>query len=124
MTFNRISTLLAAALLGVSAQAAAQKPATVSSATLDAAVASARPQSNRAALRAFLATSEALGEAARLGVDAADLSAQVATLDDETVDRFARRHGLDNRVLAGGDTIVISTTAVIIGLLILILLTD
>ena len=55
----------------------------------------------------------------------ADLSVRVATLDQASVNLLAQRAQLGGRDLAGGSsTIVISTTAVIIGLLILILLTN
>lgn len=124
MTSSRIAGLVAIAVIGLGAPALAQNKSTVSSAALDAAVTTVRPTSSRAALQSFLATEDARNTAARFGVDAADLSAGVATLDDRTVDRLAERHGIGDRALAGGDRIVISTTAVIIALLVLILVTD
>jgi hypothetical protein len=125
VTRTRLTVIIAAAALGFGTPALAQTRAVVTSAGLDAAVAARPAAATRTALRTFLATDAARTEAARLGADAADLSAHVAGLDDAAIDQFAERTGFSDRVLAGGDSrIVISTTAIIIALLVLILVTD
>ncbi|HEX7023979.1 MAG TPA: PA2779 family protein [Gemmatimonadales bacterium] len=111
----------AVALLGLAAPLHAQSRRVVSSSELDAAV-STRP-GNREAVRQFLATDQVQQMAARMGVSTSELSARVATLDQESLDAIAARTGVGDRTLAGGsETIVISTTVVIIALLIIILL--
>jgi hypothetical protein len=58
-----------------------------------------------------------------MGVSTAELSARVATLDEASLNLLAQSSEAGERDLAGGDgKIIISTTAVIIGLLLLILL--
>lgn len=116
---NRIPvTLLAAmATLTLSAPLMAQARSTAGSAALDAAVV-ARPADQRAAVTAALTSPQALAAAERLGMNADQVTARVAALDEPAVGQ------LSDRILAGGNsTVVISTTAIIIGLLILILLT-
>lgn len=116
------SMFTAVALLGLAAPLHAQSRSAVSSSELDAAV-STRPAGNREAVRQFLATDQAQKMAARMGVSTSELSARVATLDQESLDAIAARTGVGDRTLAGGsETIVISTTVVIIALLIIILL--
>jgi len=110
--------------LGVATPLVAQGRSAVSPAELDAAAA-ARPAGNRQAVRNLLSTGEAQSVAGRMGLSAADLSARVASLDDASLNLLAEQAGVVDRDLAGGDgKIVISTTAVIIGLLLLILLID
>lgn len=117
------STISVVAALGLTSPLLAQSRSAVSSAELDAAAA-ARPMGHRDALRGFLMTDQAQTVAARMGVSPSDLSARLATLDDASLDGILQGTELGDRILAGGDgTIVISTTAVIIGLLLLILLT-
>jgi len=112
-----VALCAAFAAITVSVPMSAQGRSTANRTTLDAAVA-ARPSTSRAAVTAALATPEALSAARRLGLSAEDVSARVATLDDNAVQQIS------DRILAGGDSkVVISTTAIIIVLLILILLT-
>ena len=119
-----LSLVLAATALGLTAPLHAQGRSAVSTAELEAAVA-VRPAGTRQAVRDFLALPQVQKVADRMGVSTADLSAQVAGLDQASLDRFAQQTAVADRPLAGGaNTIVISTTAIIIGLLILILLVD
>ena len=119
-----LSLLLAAAALGLTAPLHAQGRSAVTTAELEAAVA-VRPAGTRQAVRDFLALPAVQTVADRMGVSTADLSAGVAGLDQASLDRFAQQTAVPDRPLAGGaNTIVISTTAIIIGLLILILLVD
>ncbi|MDZ4673525.1 MAG: hypothetical protein SGI84_03660 [Gemmatimonadota bacterium] len=121
---NRIALALAVLALGLTAPAYAQGRSAVTGVDLDAAVAAA-PAGNRAAVQAFLTTDQARTVAARLGVNTADLSASVGTIDQASLDLLAQRTGVADAALAGGDsTVVISTTAIIIALLILILLSS
>jgi biopolymer transport protein ExbD len=110
-------SLAALAVIMAAAPLSAQTRSTVDVNTLDAAV-SARPVNNRAIIASALSSKGAHAAAARMGLSPDDLTARIAALDDASAKRAA------DQVLAGGDgTIVISTTAVIIGLLLLILLT-
>ncbi len=111
-----IPVLAALAMASISAPLTAQSRSTASSATLEAAV-TASPSNGRAALTEALTSSTAITAAHTLGLTAGDIGARVAALDD------ASARQLGDRVLAGGANVVISTTAIIIGLLILILLT-
>lgn len=119
---HSMSMILAAAALGLAAPIHAQGRSAVTTAELDAAVA-ARPAGTREAVRDFLAIPQVQNVANRMGVSIPELSAGVATLDQASLDRISRQTAIGDLALAGGaDTIVISTTAIIIGLLILILL--
>ena len=119
-----VSLLLAAAALGLTTSLHAQGRSAVTTAELEAAVA-VRPAGTRQAVRDFLALPQVQKVADRMGVSTADLSAGVAGLDQASLDRIAQQTVVGDRPLAGGaNTIVISTTAIIIGLLILILLVD
>ena len=121
-THRTLSLLVAAAGLGLAAPLQAQGRSAVTSAELEAAV-TTRPAGTREAVRDFLAIPQVQKVADRMGVSTAELSAGVATLDQSSLDRIAQLGVVADRPLAGGDnTIVISTTAIIIGLLILILL--
>ena len=111
--------VLLAALMTITlaSPVSAQKRSTADAAVLDAAVA-ARPDRNRAVVTSALTSSDGLAAAARMGLSPDALSARIAALDDASAQKVA------DQILAGGDDrIIISTTAVIIGLLILILLT-
>jgi hypothetical protein len=113
------SLIAAVAALALASPVQAQDRSAVSGAELDAAVV-ADPAQEGVAVRQFLST-----EQVQVGVSAADLAAHVAATDDATLARLAQQGGLDEQALAGGaDRIVISTTAIIIGLLILILVTN
>jgi hypothetical protein len=120
--YRTLFTAMAVVSLGVATPLVAQGRSAVSPAELDAAAAT-RPVGNRQAVRNLLSTSQAQTVAGQMGLSAAELSARVARLDDASLNLLAERAGAGDRDLAGGDgTIIISTTAVIIGLLLLILL--
>ncbi len=123
MPNHRSLFIVTAALsLGLATPLLAQDRSAVTPAQLDAAAA-ARPAGDRQEIRSLLSTDEARTLASRMGVSAADLSARVASLDEATLSLLAERAQAGERDLAGGDnTVVISTTAIIIGLLVLILL--
>ncbi|HSW30483.1 MAG TPA: hypothetical protein VLH75_13440 [Longimicrobiales bacterium] len=117
-----LSMLLAVATLGLTAPLSAQTRSAVSVAELDAAVAE-RPAPVRAAVLEFLGTDRAEDVAAGLGMSVPELSAQVAGLDDASLNRIAEQAGIDDEALAGGEgTIVLTATTVIIILLIIIIL--
>lgn len=110
------SMVVALATFTLAAPLTAQTRSTVSTSVLDAAV-SVRPANNRAVVAAALSSSNAVAIASRMGLSANDVAARVAALDDASAQQVA------DRVLAGGDNVVISATAVIIILLLVILLT-
>lgn len=122
MLRNRsLSLLTAVAALAFAAPLAAQQKSTIDVGTLDAAV-SARPAGrtadSRAVIASALASSEARAAAATMGMSSEALATQIASLDDVSAQKLA------DQILAGGESrIVISTTAIIIGLLLIILLT-
>ena len=116
---NRISLSLVAAFaaIAISAPVHAQARSTVDASVLNAAVA-ARPDRSRAFVTSTLTSSNAIAAAATMGLSPENVAARIASLDDASARKVA------DQILAGGDsTVVISTTAIIIGLLILILLT-
>ena len=116
---NRISLSLVAAFaaMAVAAPLHAQMRSTIDASALDATVAS-RPDRSRALVTSTLTSNTALGIAASMGLSAENVSTRIAALDDASARKVA------DQMLAGGDQmVVISTTAIIIGLLILILLT-
>lgn len=118
----KFSLLMAVAALGVTAPLAAQTRSAVSVADLDAAVAE-RPSAVREAVGAFLTTDRAQELADGMGMTVTELSAQVAGLDDESLNGFAEQAGISDEALAGGaETIVITATTAIIILLLIILL--
>jgi len=119
---NSFSTLAAVAVLALSAPLHAQQRSTVSSVELDAAAAAtAEPRAE--AVRQLLASEQVQEAASRMGLDATEISARVAALDDATLELLAQQSGLDEQELVGAGTerIVISSTALIIILLLLIL---
>lgn len=92
--------------------------------TLDAIATShaAGSGAQRAELRAFLERPEVREIAERGGVDIKTAQAAVAVLDADDLNRLSGNLTEAQAALAGGDTIVISTTAIIIGLLVLIVI--
>lgn len=81
---------------------------------------SAELSENRSALARFLERADVRRIAASVGIDIETVESATATLSDEEVGRLAPRVRDAEKALAGGEAIVISTTAIIIGLLILI----
>lgn len=121
-----LPAIFAAALLGFAAPLSAQDRSGVSNSDLDAALVSRASQrsENQRTVRDFLETERVRTATSAFGVRTEDLTSRIGSLDEATLARIADAARTDERALAGGDTIVISTTAIIIGLLILILLTD
>lgn len=106
---------------------AAQAPSrhAVDPSVLDAAVRQhvAADAEARATVLRVLDRSEVKAQASRFGVDLRTASSAVATLDAAELDAVAAQASQVEQALAGGQSrIVISTTAIIIGLLVLILL--
>lgn len=115
-----LSMLLAVTALGLTAPLSAQVRSAVSVAELDAAVAE-QPAPVRAAVLEFLATDQAQTVAAGMGMSVSELSAQVAGLDDASLNRVAEQAGV--QAMAGGaDSMVISVTALLLIIIIIILL--
>jgi len=92
--------------------------------TLDAIATShaASIDAERAELEAFLARPEVRDIAESSGIDILTAQAAVATLSTSDIGRLSGPLAQADAALAGGDTVVISTTALIIGLLILIVI--
>ena len=102
----------------------AQASSTVQRGLLDAAVV-APANGDAESVQRWLRTDRVATVARNLGADVGDLGARVATLDATAMHDLAERARADEQNLAGGDSkVIISTTAIIIGLLILILITS
>jgi hypothetical protein len=105
----------------VSAQSTHSAP----QAALDAALRQhvAASAADRAAVLGLLDRAEVKAAAGQAGIDLRDVSAAVATLDAEQLAAVSAQAQQVSEALAGGQSrVVISTTAIIIGLLVLILL--
>ena len=119
---RHITLSLAVVSLGLTAPLCAQSRSTVTNADLDAAV-EARPIGKREAVLEFLTTDQAQVAASQMGVSTAELSAQVGSLDQASLDLLVQQIGDGEPVLAGGDSrIVISTTVALLVVIIIILL--
>ena len=91
---------------------------------LDAQVAAKAAQADeqRAVIQRLLERDEVQAIAERAGIDVAEVDAAVATLDGEELAQLAAQaQGVDDSLAGGQSRVTISTTAIIIGLLILIL---
>ena len=112
------------AMVVASAPLSAQASSTIERSMLESAV-SAPSNSDAEQVQRWLRTDRVAGIARNLGADVGDLAARVATLDAAAMHDLAERARADEQNLAGGDSkVIISTTAIIIGLLILILITS
>jgi hypothetical protein len=112
-------------LIAIPSRASAQDRHVISPSALAAAVADrvAQEQADHAAIRQALGQPEVRVLAARAGIDAVRLDALAGTLSGSDLEAVAIRARAVNESLAGGaSTITLSTTAIIIGLLVLILL--
>ena len=117
-----LAMLTAVAVFGLTAPLSAQTRSAVSAAELDAAVAE-QPSAVRVAVQDFLTTDRAQALADGMGTSISELSALVAGLDDASLNRIAEQAGIDDSALAGGaDQVVISVTALLLILIIIILL--
>jgi hypothetical protein len=105
--------------------ARAQQPSVVDQATLDRTIAAhvQRSDADRGAIRHLLERQEVREVAARAGIDITRAEAAVATLDAAELHEIAEQARAVDDSLAGGQSrITLSTTTIIIGLLVLILL--
>ena len=112
-------------LIAMPSRALAQDRHVISPSALEAAVAErvTQEQADHAAIRQALGQPEVRLLAARAGMDAVRLEALAETLSDSDLRAVAGKARALNESLAGGaSTITISTTTIIIGLLVLILL--
>ena len=76
----------------------------------------------RAALAAFLDRGDVARAARSAGIEIERVKSAASTLTDEEVESLSPRLADAEEALIGGDTFVISSTAVIIGLLVIILI--
>lgn len=92
--------------------------------TLDAIVAEhdRAIETERAELRSFLQQPEVQRVASDAGIDLMTAETAVASLDAEEIRQLSGPLAQVDAALAGGDRIVITTTAIIIGLLVLIII--
>jgi hypothetical protein len=105
--------------------ARAEEPHAVDAATLRAAVAGAADaeEADRAALRALLARPDVQAAARGAGLDLERAGAAVSTLHGEELQRLAgQARALDDTSLGGATTIVITSTALLIALILVLLL--
>ena len=103
----------------------AQEPHVVDQGALDQQVAAkvAETVEQRAVIERLLEREQVRSVAERTGIELADVKAAVATLEgDELAQLAAHAQGVDDSLTGGQSTITISTTTIIIGLLVLILL--
>lgn len=126
--FMRLSlTLLVIAVLGAAAfaPAHAQTPHAVSQAALDAALQEhvAAADADGDVVRRVLAHPAVQEQARAMGIDLRQVAGAVATLGGDELAELASRAGQVEDALAGGQSrVTLSTTAIIIGLLLLILI--
>ena len=105
--------------------ALAQQPHVVDQRALDQQVAAkvAETVEQRAVIERLLEREQVRSIAERTGIELADVKAAVATLEgDELAQLAAHAQGVDDSLTGGQSTITISTTTIIIGLLVLILI--
>ena len=120
-----VCTPLVILLLAIPSRALAQDRHVISRTALDAAVAERvmQEQADHAVIRQALGQPEVRVCAARAGVDAGRLQALAETLSGSDLQVVASKARAVNESLAGGaSTVTLSTTVIIIGLLVLILL--
>jgi len=82
----------------------------------------AEDRDDRSALDRFLARGDVRRVARDAGIELLDVRSAAASLDEDEVRRLAPRLREAEAALAGGEVVTISTTAIIIGLLILIVI--
>ncbi len=83
----------------------------------------AKTAEQRAVIERLLEREQVRSVAERTGIELADVKAAVATLEgDELAQLAVHAQGVDDSLTGGQSTITISTTTIIIGLLVLILL--
>jgi hypothetical protein len=123
-----VKTIVAFSLLVlsfVSAPAFAQEPAVVDAAAMTRALAAkAETESEqRALVRRVLERSDVRDVASRMGLTVEQAASAVATLSGAELDNLAQHaEVIETEALAGGNTVVISLTALLLILIIVILL--
>lgn len=119
-----VTGVLAAALLAASAPLAAQQRSIVSGPELEAAVVErgAGQLGDQATVARFLERRDVREAAGRLGLTGDELAARAGALSAPALAEVAQQVRGAEAQLAGGDTLVISSTIVIIALLVLILI--
>jgi len=125
MNGTRISVIALLSVIALSLPAAAQQSRTADQAILDQAIAEHVRQTtdDREAVLRVLENDQVRRLAGQMGVDLKQAEAAVATLGDAELGAMAAQARAVNDALAGGQsTVTISTTLIIIGLLILILI--
>jgi hypothetical protein len=121
----RSFTPLLIVLIAIPGRALAQDRHVISPSALAAGVAEhiAQEQADRAAIREALGQPEVRALTAQSGVDAERLEALAGTLSGPSLKAVANEARAINESLVGGaSTVTLSTTTIIIGLLVLILL--
>ncbi len=111
-------------LLFVAPRAFAQTPHAAATSALDAAV-QAQVQSSdadRQFVQQLLERGDIKAVASGAGIDLRSVGSAVNAMDATTLAQVADQARAADRALAGGQSVTISTTAIIIGLLVLILL--
>ena len=119
---KRFPIVIATLVLAVNAPLVAQGRSAVSSADLDAAVATSQSET-RVRVEQFVNTAQVREAAEKLGISQATLSAKVAELDSTSLNAVARQIDLAQAPLAGGFSILgigLVGIAVIILLIVLI----
>lgn len=108
----------------VPAPAHAQNSHSASQAALDAAVQShvTTTSTDRETVERLLARPEVQAVAGKVGLDLRGAQSAVSTLDAQALSTIAAQASQVDQALAGGQSVTISTTMIIIGLLVLILL--
>jgi hypothetical protein len=122
---RRLFTPLVIVLIAIPSRALAQDRHAVAPSAIAAAVAEhiAQEQADRAAIREALGQPAVRALAAQSGVDPERLEALTGTLSGSGLKEVANEARAVNESLVGGaSTVTISTTTIIIGLLVLILL--
>jgi hypothetical protein len=122
---RRLFTPLLVLLIAIPSSAFAQDRHAISPSAIAAAVAEhiAQEQTDRAAIREALAQPEVRILAEKSGVDPDHLDALAGTLSGSDLKAVANEARVVNESLVGGaSTVTLSTTTIIIGLLVLILL--
>ena len=120
-----LSLLIAAPLVTAQSSPAASAPHAASQQLLDAAVQQhvRAVDQDREAVRLFLQRGDVMAIAGKYGIDLRRAESAVATMDAQDLAGVAAQARQADEALAGGQSsVTISTTAIIIGLLVLILL--
>jgi len=119
-----LSLLIAAPHVAAQSSPAATTPHAASQQLLDAAVQQhvRIADQDRETVRLFLQRSDIRAIAGKYGIDLRRADSAVATMDAQDLANVAGQARQVEQALAGGQSVTISTTAIIIGLLVLILL--